>query len=567
MVELCIPAGFWYICTVSPKKDNAMSKGFFTIPEPLNEPILSYAPRTPERRLLQQELHAAMTREVDIPMYIGGAKVRTGNTVSIHPPHAHKHVLGKFHRGSREHVAQAIGAALAAKENWERLPWEQRAAIFLKAADLIAGPFRYKLNAATMLGQSKNAYQAEIDSACEIVDFLRFNVKYMTQIYAQQPPISPRGSWNRVEQRPLEGFVFALTPFNFTAIAGNLPSSAAMMGNVVVWKPADTQVYSAHVLMEVFREAGLPDGVINLIYVDGPDAGDVVFRHPDFAGIHFTGSTGVFQTIWKTIGENIHRYKSYPRIVGETGGKDFILVHPSADIRVAATAIVRGAFEYQGQKCSAASRVYIPKSLWPSMKELIVNDVQSFKIGPVTDFANFINAVIDEKAFDKLAGYIDRAKQDQGVEIIAGGTYDKTEGYYIHPTVIVSERADYVTMCEELFGPILTIYVYEDSSWKETLFLIDRTSIYALTGAIIAQDRYAIEEATHVLRNAAGNFYINDKCTGAVVGQQPFGGARGSGTNDKAGSMINLLRWVSPRTIKETFDPPTDYRYPFMQGD
>src|SRR5690606_35677404 len=438
-------------------------------------------------------------------------------------------------------------------EDWENLPWEQRAAIFLKAADLIAGPYRYKINAATMLGQSKNAFQAEIDSACEIVDFLRFNVKYMSEIYMQQPPVSPKGNWNRVEQRPLEGFVFALTPFNFTAIAGNLPTSAAMMGNVVVWKPANTQVYSANVLMEVFREAGVPDGVINLVYVDGPSAGDVIFKHPDFAGIHFTGSTAVFQHIWKTIGENIHRYRSYPRIVGETGGKDFILVHPSADVKASATAIVRGAFEYQGQKCSAASRVYIPESLWPELKKLIISDVESFKIGPTDDFSNFINAVIDEKSFDKLAKYIDQAKADADAEIIVGGTYDKSEGYYIHPTVIKASRPDYVTMCEELFGPVLTVYVYADDKWEETLEVIDNTSIYALTGAVIAQDRYAISQASHALRNAAGNFYINDKCTGAVVGQQPFGGARGSGTNDKAGSMINLLRWVSPRTIKETF--------------
>ncbi len=541
-----------------------MLKGFFNVPDPVNEPILSYAVGSSERKLLQQAIQAALAQEVDIPMYIGGKEVRTDQKISIHPPHQHKHTLGYYSEGDQTHVRAAIDAALAAKEDWENLPWEQRAAIFLKAADLIAGPYRYKLNAATMLGQSKNAFQAEIDSACEIVDFLRFNVQYMSEIYRQQPPVSPRGNWNRVEQRPLEGFVFALTPFNFTAIAGNLPTSAAMMGNVVVWKPANTQVYSANVLMEVFREAGVPDGVINLVYVDGPAAGEVIFKHPDFAGIHFTGSTAVFQHIWKTIGENIHRYRSYPRIVGETGGKDFILVHPSADIKASATAIVRGAFEYQGQKCSAASRVYIPESLWPELKELIISDVESFKIGPTDDFSNFINAVIDEKSFDKLAKYIDQAKGDSDAEIVVGGTYDKSEGYYIHPTVIEAKRPDYVTMCEELFGPVLTVYVYEDGKWEETLEVIDSTSIYALTGAVIAQDRYAISQATHALRNAAGNFYINDKCTGAVVGQQPFGGARGSGTNDKAGSMINLLRWVSPRTIKETFDPPTDYRYPFL---
>ena len=542
-----------------------MIKGFFKVPEPVNEPIYSYALGSKERRLLQEAVQKALSEETDIPMYIGGEEVRTGRKVSIHPPHRHQHTLGYYHGGDKTHVQAAIDAALAAKSDWENLPWEERAAIFLKAADLIAGPYRYKINAATMLGQSKNAFQAEIDSACEITDFLRFNVKYMSEIYTQQPPVSPKGSWNRVEQRPLEGFVFALTPFNFTAIAGNLPASAAMMGNVVVWKPANTQIYSANVLMEVFREAGVPDGVINLVYVDGPTAGDVIFNHPDFAGIHFTGSTAVFQQIWKTIGENIHRYRSYPRIVGETGGKDFILVHPSAHVAVAATAITRGAFEYQGQKCSAASRVYIPASIWPELKERIVADVESFKIGPTDDFSNFINAVIDEKSFDKLAGYIDRAKADADAEIIVGGTYDKSEGYFIHPTVIRAAKPDYVTMREELFGPVLTVYVYEDEKWEETLDIIDNTSVYALTGAVIAQDRYAISQATHALRHAAGNFYVNDKCTGAVVGQQPFGGARGSGTNDKAGSMINLLRWVSPRTIKETFDPPTDYRYPFME--
>lgn len=544
-----------------------MSKGFFNVPTPVNEPIYDYSAGSKERQLLQQALQSARASQVDIPMYIGGEEVRTNKTVELHPPHDHKHVLGQYHQGTKQHVKDAIDAALAAKADWEALSWEHRAAIFLKAADLIAGPYRYKLNAATMLGQSKNAYQAEIDSACEIVDFLRFNVSYMTEIYSQQPPVSPRGSWNRVEQRPLEGFVFALTPFNFTAIAGNLPASAAMMGNVVVWKPSNTQVYSAQVLMEIFNEAGVPPGVINLVFVDGPEAGDVIFNHPDFAGIHFTGSTGVFQNIWKTIGENIHKYKSYPRIVGETGGKDFILVHPSADAAVASTAIVRGAFEYQGQKCSAASRVYIPKSLWPTIEKQIKTDIESFKIGGTEDFTNFINAVIDEKSFDKLAGYIDRVHQDMDAEVIIGGTYDKSVGYFIHPTVILAKKPDYVTMVEELFGPVLTVYVYDDEKWEETLELVDNTSIYALTGAIIAQDRYAIEQATQALRNAAGNFYINDKCTGAVVGQQPFGGARGSGTNDKAGSMINLLRWVSSRTIKETFDPPTDYRYPFMEAD
>lgn len=541
-----------------------MLKGFFNVPTPINEPVYSYAPGSKERALLQQALQSANAQELDIPMYIGGEEIRTGNKGEIRPPHNHKHLLAYYHKGEKKHVEAAIKAALSAKHDWENLAWEERAAIFLKAADLIAGKYRYKLNAATMLGQSKNAFQAEIDSACEIVDFLRFNVKYMTEIYAQQPPVSPSGVWNRLEQRPLEGFVFALTPFNFTAIAGNLPSCVAMMGNVLVWKPSNTQIYSANVLMEIFREAGLPEGVINLIYVSGPDAGEVIFHHPDFAGIHFTGSTAVFQDIWRTIGNNIYKYKSYPRIVGETGGKDFILVHPSADIKVANTAIVRGAFEFQGQKCSAASRVYIPKSLWPQLKEMMTEDIQSFKIGPIEDFSNFINAVIDEKAFDKLAKAIDQAKTDNDAEVVIGGSYDKSKGYFIHPTVILAKTPDYVTLTEELFGPILTVYVYEDSQWEETLALVDRTSIYALTGAVIAQDRYAIAQATAFLKNAAGNFYVNDKCTGAVVGQQPFGGARGSGTNDKAGSMINLLRWVSPRTIKETFNAPTDYRYPFL---
>ncbi|MES2458390.1 MAG: L-glutamate gamma-semialdehyde dehydrogenase [Bacteroidota bacterium] len=541
-----------------------MLKGFFNVPTPVNEPILAYAPGSKERELLKAALADARSKQIDMPMFIAGKEVHTDKKGISSPPHDHRHVLGRYSIGDKSHVLQAIDAALAAKSDWENLAWEHRAAIFLKAADLIAGPYRYKLNAATMLGQSKNAYQAEIDAACELIDFLRFNVSYMADIYKQQPPVSPKGSWNRVEQRPLEGFVFALTPFNFTAIAGNLPASAAMMGNVVVWKPADTQIYAAHVLMEIFQAAGLPDGVINLVYVDGPEAGEVIFNHPDFAGIHFTGSTGVFQNIWKTIGNNIHKYKTYPRIVGETGGKDFILVHGSADAEVSATAIVRGAFEYQGQKCSAASRVYIAKSIWPAVKELMLRDLATFKIGGTEDFSNFINAVISEVSFDKLAKYIDAAKTDPAVEIIAGGTYDKSKGYFIAPTVLVASDPKYTTMCEELFGPVLTIYVYEDAEFDQILEVIDGTSIYALTGAVIAQDRYAIEQTSHALRNAAGNFYINDKCTGAVVGQQPFGGARGSGTNDKAGSMINLLRWVSPRTIKETFDPPKDYRYPFL---
>jgi 1-pyrroline-5-carboxylate dehydrogenase len=544
-----------------------MLKGFFKVPIPTNEPIYSYAPNTKERFLLKEALSVARSKEIDIPMYIGSKEVTTKSKVALRPPHDHKHVLGYFNYGDKSHVKQAIDCALAAKAGWENLEWEHRAAIFLKAADLVANKYRYELNAATMLGQSKNAFQAEIDAACEFVDFLRFNVSYLADIYAQQPPVSPSGVWNRLEQRPLEGFIFALTPFNFTAIAGNLPASCALMGNVVVWKPADTQVYAANVIMKIFKEAGVPDGVINLIYADGPEVGEVIFNHPDFAGIHFTGSTAVFQHIWKTIGNNIHKYKSYPRIVGETGGKDFILVHPSADWKAAATGIVRGSFEYQGQKCSAASRSYIAKSLWPQMKEMMLKDIASFKMGPTEDFGNYINAVIDEKSFDKLAKYIDQAKADKNVEVICGGNYDKSVGYFIEPTIIVANDPKYTTMCEELFGPVLTIYVYEDKDFEKTLTLIDETSPYALTGAIFSQDRYAIELASDKLKNCAGNFYINDKCTGAVVGQQPFGGARGSGTNDKAGAMINLLRWVSPRTIKETFSPPTDYRYPFLDKE
>jgi 1-pyrroline-5-carboxylate dehydrogenase len=541
-----------------------MLKGFFNVPIPVNEPIFGYAPGSKERELLAAALAEARSKEGDIPMYIGGKPVHTDTKGKVTPPHDHQHILAHYSIGNKTHVQQAIDAALAAKAQWENLAWEQRASIFLKIADLISGPYRYKLNAATMLGQSKNAYQSEIDAICELADFLRFNVDYMAQIYQQQPPVSPKGIWNRVEQRPLEGFVFALTPFNFTAIAANLPASAALMGNVVVWKPADTQIYAANLLMEIFIEAGLPAGVINLIYADGPEAGDVIFNSPDFAGIHFTGSTAVFQNIWKTIGTNIHKYKTYPRIVGETGGKDFILVHGSADAEVSSTAIIRGAFEYQGQKCSAASRVYIAKSLWPEIKKLMLRDLATFKMGGTEDFSNFINAVIDERSFTKLSKYIDQAKADAGVEIIAGGNYDKSKGYFIEPTVLVVDDPKYTTMCEELFGPVLTIFIYEDSEFEQILEVIDTTSVYALTGAVIAQDRYAIEQASIALRNAAGNFYINDKCTGAVVGQQPFGGARGSGTNDKAGSMINLLRWVSPRTIKESFDPPKDYRYPFL---
>ena len=543
-----------------------MPKGIYKVPVAINEPIKSYASGSAERKELQAMLKELRSKELDIPMYIGNKEVRSENKTRLAPPHDHKHTLGHFHKSDKTHVEQAIKAALDAKEKWANLSWEHRASIFLKAAELIAGPYRAKLNAATMLGQSKNAFQAEIDSACEIIDFLRFNVQYMTEIYAEQP-ISGPGVWNRLEWRPLEGFIYALTPFNFTAIAGNLPTSCAMMGNVVVWKPSNTQVYSANVLMEIFKKAGVPDGVINLIYPSGPDAAEVVFNHKDFAGIHFTGSTEVFQNIWQTIGNNIHKYRSYPRIVGETGGKDFIMAHKSAEAKSLAVAISRGAFEYQGQKCSAASRAYVPSNLWEEVKGYVLADLKDMKMGPTEDFTNFINAVIDEKSFDKLAKFIDNAKADSNVEIIAGGNYDKSKGYFIEPTIIVAKDPKYVTMCEELFGPVLTLYVYDAENFEETLELVDSTSIYALTGAILAQDRYAIELATKKLSNAAGNFYINDKCTGAVVGQQPFGGARGSGTNDKAGAKINLLRWVSPRTIKETFTPPTDYKYPFLQAD
>ncbi len=543
-----------------------MPKGIYKVPVAVNEPIKNYAPGSPERIELQAMLKHLRSKEIDIPMYIGDKEVRSENKMRLSPPHDHKHTLGYFYKSDKTHVEQAIAAALNAKEQWANLAWEHRASIFLKAAELIAGPYRAKLNAATMLGQSKNAFQAEIDSSCEIIDFLRFNVQYMTEIYAEQPLSGP-GIWNRLEWRPLEGFIYALTPFNFTAIAGNLPTSCAMMGNVVVWKPSNTQVYSANVLMEIFKKAGVPDGVINLIYPSGPDAAEIVFNHKDFAGIHFTGSTEVFQNIWQTIGNNIHKYKSYPRIVGETGGKDFIMAHKSAEPKSLAVALSRGAFEYQGQKCSAASRAYIPSNLWEEVKGYVLADLKDMKMGPTEDFTNFINAVIDEKSFDKLAKYIDAAKKDSNVEVIAGGNYNKTNGYFIEPTIIVAKDPKYVTMCEELFGPVLTLFVYEADKFEETLALVDSTSIYALTGAILAQDRYAIELATKKLSNAAGNFYINDKCTGAVVGQQPFGGARGSGTNDKAGAKINLLRWVSPRTIKETLAPPTDYKYPFLQAD
>ncbi|MBT1686202.1 L-glutamate gamma-semialdehyde dehydrogenase [Dawidia soli] len=543
-----------------------MPKGFFQVPHPKNEPVLSYAPGSKERAALKKALEEARAQELDIPMYIGAEEVRTGDKKRLSPPHDHKHTLGHFHEGDAGHVEQAINAALGAKESWANLGWEHRAAIFLKAADLLAGPYRYKINAATMLGQSKSPFQAEIDSACELIDFLRFNVYFMTQIYQEQPESSP-GVWNRMEYRPLEGFTFAVTPFNFTAIAGNLPASMALMGNTVVWKAAHTQIYAAHVIMQVFKAAGLPDGVINLIYTDGPTTGDVVFNHPDFAGLHFTGSTKVFRTMWKTIGQNIEKYKSYPRIVGETGGKDFVMVHRSAHAREVATALSRGAFEYQGQKCSAASRAYIPSNLWEDVKKYLQEDLKTFKMGGTEDFGNFINAVIDERAFNTITGYIEQARKNPMNEIIAGGKYDKSKGYFVEPTIIVSKDPSSVTMCEEIFGPVLTIYVYHEDNFEETLELVDSTSPYALTGSIFSQDRYAIELAAKKLSNAAGNFYINDKPTGAVVGQQPFGGARGSGTNDKAGAKVNLLRWASMRTIKETFVPPVDYRYPFLDKE
>lgn len=543
-----------------------MPKGFFKIPEVKNEPIKSYAPGSPERAELQQMLQQLRSVEIEIPMRIGGKAVTTENKERIFPPHEIKHTLGYFNQGSEEHVNQAIEAALAAKENWSNLEWQHRAGIFLKAADLLAGPYRAKMNAATMLGQSKNAFQAEIDAACELADFFRFGVKCVTEIYAMQPDSAP-GIWNYNEFRPLEGFVFALTPFNFTSIAGNLPAAPAILGNVCVWKASKTAIYSAHVIMEVLMEAGLPDGVINLIFAPGPATADIVLTHPDFAGIHFTGSTGVFQSIWKKIGENIFRYKSYPRIVGETGGKDFIFADPTAQPLRLATAMVRGAFEYQGQKCSAASRMYVPRSIWDETWTEAEKQLKEMKMGPPEDFTNFINAVIDQSAFNKLKGAIDEARESADAEILYGGNCDDSVGYFIQPTVILAHKPDYITMQEELFGPVLTIYVYDDDRLEETLDILDRTSIYALTGAIFSQNRYNIEHLTKRLANAAGNFYINDKPTGAVVGQQPFGGARGSGTNDKAGSVFNMLRWVSIRTIKETFVSPTHFMYPNFKPD
>ena len=541
-----------------------MSNAFYNVPVAINEPVKSYAPGSPEKIALIEKYQEMYSQEpIDVPMYIGSKEVRTQTKKALTSPQDHKKVLGYFNLGEAKHVEDAINAALEARIKWSNMPWEQRAAIFLKAADLLAGPFRNKMLAATMLGQSKNVFQAEIDAACELIDFLRFNVQYMTQIYKEQPESSP-GIWNRLEYRPLEGFVFAITPFNFTAIAANLCAAPAMMGNVVVWKPADSQIYSAQVIMELFKVAGLPDGVVNMITVDGPVAGDIIFKHKSFAGLHFTGSTGVFRHLWKEIGSNLEKYKSYPRIVGETGGKDFIIGHKSAIPAELATAMARGAFEYQGQKCSAASRAYIPSNIWPEVKKIYMKQVNSFKMGTPADTENFVNAVIDERSFDKIAGYIDYCKAQKDAEIITGGNYDKSVGYFVSATTVVTTNPKFRTMCEEIFGPVLTIYVYDSEKFEETLSLIDETSEYALTGSIVSQDRYAIELATKKLENAAGNLYINDKPTGAVVGQQPFGGARGSGTNDKAGAMMNLLRWVSARTIKETFVPPIDYRYPFL---
>ena len=540
-----------------------MSKGFFNVPIPSCEPVKSYTPGSEEINEVLDQYRNMYNNTIDIPMYIGDKQVFTNDKRNISPPHDHNHVVGTFNYGGKKEVSDAIEAALKAREKWSNMSWEHRASIFLKAADLLAGPFRAKMNASTMIAQSKNVFQAEIDAACELIDFLKFNVQYMTQLYKEQPE-SSTGIWNRMEHRPLEGFVFAITPFNFTSICANLCAAPAMLGNVIVWKPADTQVYSAEVIMELFKAAGLPDGVINMITVDGPTAGDIIFKHPDFSALHFTGSTRVFRNLWKEIGANIEKYKTYPRIVGETGGKDFIIAHKSSVALEVSTAITRGAFEYQGQKCSAASRAYIPSNIWDEVKSKIIADVSSFKMGSPEDPSNFINAVISEHSFDKITSYIDYAKDSDEAEIIVGGNYDKSVGYFIQPTVIVTTNPYFKSMCEEIFGPVITIFVYHEDKWEETLKIVDNTSEYALTGAIFAVDRYAIEKACKILENAAGNFYINDKPTGAVVSQQPFGGARGSGTNDKAGSILNLLRWVSPRTIKETFVPPTDYRYPFL---
>ncbi|MFV8335997.1 L-glutamate gamma-semialdehyde dehydrogenase [Flavobacterium sp. RSP29] len=540
-----------------------MLKGFFHVPKAVNEPVKGYAPNSPEKVAVQAAYTKMWSSKIDVPLYIGNEEIRTGNTKNMTAPHDHKHIVGTYHLAEKAHVEKAIANALESRTAWANMAWEQRAAIFLKAAELIAGPYRARINAATMIAQSKNIHQAEIDASCEFIDFLRFNVEFMTQIYGDQPN-SNSDMWNRLEYRPLEGFVYAITPFNFTAIAGNLPASAAMMGNVVIWKPSDSQVFSAQIIIEVFKEAGVPDGVINVVFGDALMITDTVLASRDFAGIHFTGSTHVFKDIWAKIGTNIHHYKTYPRIVGETGGKDFIIAHPSANPKQVATGIVRGAFEFQGQKCSAASRSYVPRSLWSAVKEQLITDTKSMKMGSPEDFGNFITAVIHEGSFDKLASFIDQAKKDADAEIIVGGNYDKSVGYFIEPTIIVTTNPHYSTMETELFGPVMTIFVYEDDKWEETLELVDTTSEYALTGAVFSQDRYAIEQATTKLQNAAGNFYINDKPTGAVVGMQPFGGARASGTNDKAGSALNLLRWASPRTIKETFVTPEDYRYAFL---
>ena len=541
-----------------------MSNAFYSVPVAINEPVKSYAPGSEEREILLKEYSRMYNSHVDVPMYIGDQKVYTDHKKKLSPPHDHAHAIGTSNYGTEKEVRQAIAAAMEARKKWANMSWEGRASIFLKAADLLAGPFRAKLNAATMLAQSKNVMQAEIDAACELIDFFRFNVQYMSQLYKEQPESQP-GMWNRLEHRPLEGFIFALTPFNFTSICANLCAAPAMMGNVIVWKPAETQIYSAQVIMELFEAAGLPKGVINMVTVSGREISNVVFQDENFAGLHFTGSTDVFRTLWKGIGNNIEKYRSYPRIVGETGGKDFIIAHKSAIAAEVATAISRGAFEFQGQKCSAASRAYIPNNIWDDVKTQIVSDAKTFKMGSPEDPSNFINAVISEKAFDSIASYIDYVKNAADAEIIVGGNYDKSKGYFIEPTIIVTSDPKFKTMVEEIFGPVMTIYVYNENSWEETLNLVDGTSEYALTGAIFSVDRYAAEYATKALENAAGNFYINDKPTGAVVGQQPFGGARGSGTNDKAGSILNLLRWVSPRTIKETFVPATDYRYPFLK--
>ncbi len=540
-----------------------MGKGFFEVPIAINEPIKGYAPGSSERTEVLKTYKEMYGNNIDVAMYINGENIKTGDISTMSPPHDHQHVVGTFHKAKKKHIETAINGALKAREKWANTPWEQRAAIFLRAAELIAGPYRAKINAATMIAQSKTIHQAEIDAACELIDFLRFNVQFMTEIYAEQPE-STSDAWNRLEYRPLEGFIYAITPFNFTAIAGNLPASAALMGNVVVWKPSDSQIFSAKIVLDVFKEAGVPAGVIQMVMGDPVMITDTVLANSDFSGIHFTGSTQVFKNIWQKIGANIQNYKTYPRIVGETGGKDFIVAHKTANPKQVATAIARGAFEFQGQKCSAASRCYISKSIWKDVKSNLVEDIKSFKIGSPEDMNNFITAVIHEGSFDKLASFIDQAKSDDNVEIVIGGTYDKSKGYFIDPTVILTKDPTYTTMHTELFGPVVTIFVFEDDHWEETLQLVDETSEYALTGAVFSEDRYALELGVKKLQNAAGNFYINDKPTGAVVGQQPFGGARASGTNDKAGSKLNLYRWVSPRMIKETFVTPTDYRYPFL---